>query len=102
MRLLLLIGISLITIATIVPGNVGRIQQAIQDFDAQIEIDPRHTNAFGGRAQAYSMVGDAQRALADVERGLELQPAVTFGLGALLRRIAASAATRPHLLRHSA
>ena len=53
---------------------VGKIQQAIQDFDAQIEIDPRHASAFGGRAQAYLIVGDAQRALADVERALELQP----------------------------
>ena len=41
---------------------------------AQIAIDPRHANAFGGRAQAYLIVGDAQRALADVERALELQP----------------------------
>ena len=52
----------------------GQFARAIQDFDAQVEINPRHAHAYNGRAQAYLIVGNPAQALPDAERALELHP----------------------------
>lgn len=53
-------------------GNLGRHQQAVQDFDQAIRLNPQDANAYGTRAMAYSFLGKDEEARQDVERAVQL------------------------------
>ena len=45
----------------------GRLQEAIDQFTKAIALDPRHREAFEGRAEAYSKQGRGERAEQDYQ-----------------------------------
>lgn len=46
----------------------GRIQEAIDQFTKAIALDPKHREAFEGRAEAYTQQGRGERAAEDYRR----------------------------------
>ena len=52
----------------------GRLDRAIEDFDAAIKIEPDYPLAFGNRAIAYHRKGDLDRAITDYDAAIRLDP----------------------------
>jgi tetratricopeptide (TPR) repeat protein len=53
----------------------GRLAEAIADDTAAIGLDPRRSELFDERGRAYAKGGDLDRAIADFEEALRLDPA---------------------------
>lgn len=47
-------------------------EQAIAEFEKAIELDPMNTDAYVGIAEAYSALGDTEKAIEWLEKGYEL------------------------------
>jgi tetratricopeptide (TPR) repeat protein len=54
--------------------SAGEADEAIQDFDAALALEPNLTDAFGRRAMARFHAGDIQGALRDLEETLRREP----------------------------
>jgi lipoprotein NlpI len=54
--------------------DVGRLDLAIQDFDAAIAIQPDAAASYVNRGNAYDIQGDYGRALDDYNQAISLQP----------------------------
>jgi len=54
--------------------GLGNYQQAIEDFDRAIELDPEFAEAYWGRGKTYHGLGNYQRAIEDFNRAIELDP----------------------------
>ena len=52
----------------------GRYDEAIADYDAALEINPKFASALNNRAWTYFKSGQPERGLPDVERSLSLSP----------------------------
>ncbi|MCH7577185.1 MAG: tetratricopeptide repeat protein [Chloroflexi bacterium] len=50
----------------------GKWQDAIREFDAAIELNPSHALAHAERGFAYGELGEANRAITDMERAIAL------------------------------
>ena len=53
--------------------KMGQHQQAVQEFTRAIGADPSSA-AYTGRALAYTCLGDLEKAVADYDRAIELEP----------------------------
>jgi len=53
--------------------KMGQHQEAVQEFTRAIEADPSSV-AYTGRALAYTCLGDLEKAVADYDRAIELEP----------------------------
>ncbi len=51
-------------------ASLKRYDEAITDYSRAIELDPNHTRAYTGRANAYTATGRFMEALADVNKVL--------------------------------
>ena len=54
--------------------NVGRLDEAVACFDQAIRADPNYANAWMWRGNTKSYLGDAERAIEDLEQALRLNP----------------------------
>lgn len=52
--------------------NIGQYQQAIEDSNKAIELDPRAANAYFNRALGYTFLGMDDQARADIEQAVSL------------------------------
>ena len=52
--------------------NLGQVEAAIGDYGEAIRLDPRHADAYAGRALAYTALGKDSEADEDVKRAEEL------------------------------
>ena len=50
----------------------GRWQEAIAEFDKAISLNPNHVDALAQRGYAYAELGEANRAIADLEKAIAL------------------------------
>ena len=50
----------------------GRLEEAIQDYDEAIRLDPQDADAYINRALAYTLLGKDAEANRDVDRAVEL------------------------------
>jgi tetratricopeptide (TPR) repeat protein len=51
-------------------------QEALDDFNTALELDPMRDGAWYGRARARALLGELRGALADLDRAIALNPAV--------------------------
>lgn len=51
---------------------MGRYEEALQDFNQAIEIDPKYPWAIASRGQTYLLIRHYQDALVDFTRAIEL------------------------------
>lgn len=58
----------------IVLSEQGRLQEAIQDFDAAINLGTNASNVFLNRGLAWGRAGDRERAVADFEQAIRRDP----------------------------
>ena len=54
--------------------HLGLYDQALADFDAVLQLDPRHATALRGRGYAHELSGRRAQAIADYERARLLEP----------------------------
>jgi tetratricopeptide (TPR) repeat protein len=54
--------------------KLGRLQEAFQDFDKALQLNPRHAYLYNNRAMAHSLNGEPDLALADLNKALALEP----------------------------
>jgi len=54
--------------------EIGNLQEAIEDFDQAITIDPNSVPAYFNRGQAYVLQGEIQKALTDFNQAIEIDP----------------------------
>src|SRR5688572_17450241 len=54
--------------------HTGNLQQAIQDFDRAIELDPNLAVAYGYRGTAYYLLEDLEQAKQNYTKAIELDP----------------------------
>ena len=66
-------------------NTLGRYEDALQDYDRALEIDPNLANGYINRGSAYSHLGQYEKAIADYEKGLELDPEIDEPPGFLKR-----------------
>ncbi|MFF7204675.1 tetratricopeptide repeat protein [Streptomyces sp. NPDC008141] len=59
---------------------MGRNEEAVEQFDRALALNPVYTWALGSRAMAYAALGRPERALADLERALALDPDYAWAL----------------------
>ncbi len=52
----------------------GRYEEALEDYDKSLKINPDYPHALNNRAWAYFKIGKPSQGLADVERALRLSP----------------------------
>lgn len=57
----------------------GDVDSAMKDFDAAVELDPRHAMAHNNRAACLSMKGEYAKAIADYTEAIQLDPADAYG-----------------------
>jgi tetratricopeptide (TPR) repeat protein len=57
-------------------GTLGQFnsEEAVEDLDRAIELDPGNAEAYYQRGMAYALTGDTAKALADYEQALSLNP----------------------------
>ena len=56
--------------------RMGRLAEAIADYDAAIAARPRYASALYGRGIARLQRGDAEGAVADMEAAIRIDPAI--------------------------
>src|SRR5260370_29414112 len=54
--------------------NVGRIDEAVTCLDRALRADPNYANAWMWRGNTRSYLGDAERAIEDLQQALRLNP----------------------------
>jgi len=54
--------------------NVGRLDEAVSCFDRALRADPNYANAWMWRGNTRSYLGDAERAIEDLQQALRLSP----------------------------
>jgi tetratricopeptide (TPR) repeat protein len=54
--------------------GLGNYQQALEDFDRAIELDPTFAEAYWGRGKTYRELGNNPQAIKDFDRAIELEP----------------------------
>jgi tetratricopeptide (TPR) repeat protein len=54
--------------------NLGRPEQALEDFNRAIDIDPTRADGFLGRANALNTLKRYEEALPDYNRAIEIEP----------------------------
>ena len=54
--------------------NVGRLDEAVSCLDQAIRADPNYANAWMWRGNTKSYLGDAERAIEDLQQALRLSP----------------------------
>jgi TolB-like protein/class 3 adenylate cyclase/Tfp pilus assembly protein PilF len=54
--------------------NVGRLDEAVTCFDQAVRADPNYANAWMWRGNTRSYLGDAERAIEDLQQALRLSP----------------------------
>lgn len=64
--------------------RLGRYKEAIEDYNAAIEIDQSNPDYFHDRGLAYDRLGDLDRALADLNRAMKLRPDETHAIRTLV------------------
>ena len=65
----------------------GEYDQAIEQYDHVIRLDPNHINALNNRGNAYLAKGAYEEAIADFDKAIALKPAspnLHYSLGHLL------------------
>ena len=53
---------------------LGRLDEALADYDQALQLDPKHSTVLDNRGNAYAMLGDLERALADHGAAIEADP----------------------------
>jgi tetratricopeptide (TPR) repeat protein len=53
---------------------LGQYQQAVEEFDQAIQIDPEFAGAYYHRAVAYGLLGQYQQAIEDFDRAIQIDP----------------------------
>ena len=53
---------------------LGKYQQAIDNFNEAIELDPEYADVYNNRGVAYAILGDNDQAIADFNKVLEIEP----------------------------
>jgi tetratricopeptide (TPR) repeat protein len=53
-------------------GKVGNYEQAIEDFDRAIKLNPQYADAYKGRGVAYRKLGNHRQAISDYDRSIEI------------------------------
>jgi tetratricopeptide (TPR) repeat protein len=71
---------------------LGKIELAIVDYSAAIQIDPRYATAYVNRGNALIQTKDYKRALDDFEAALRIDPALESAITG--RDLVKDAATR--------
>ena len=56
--------------------NRGRPEEALEDFNRAISIDPNHTDGYLGRANTLNTLGRYQESLEDYARVIEINPEI--------------------------
>lgn len=54
--------------------RLGRIQDALADFNRVLELDPNSARAFHLRGLAHEKAGDYAKAIADLSKAIEINP----------------------------
>ena len=54
--------------------NVGRLDEAVSCLDRALRADPNYANAWMWRGNTRSYLGDAERAIEDLQQALRLSP----------------------------
>jgi tetratricopeptide (TPR) repeat protein len=54
--------------------NVGRLDEAVTCLDQALRADPNYANAWMWRGNTRSYLGDAERAIEDLQQALRLSP----------------------------
>ena len=52
----------------------GRFDEAIEEYNKTIELNPNYAIAYAGRSQAYFRLGQYELAIHDAEKAIELAP----------------------------
>ena len=55
-------------------GGLGRHEEAIENCEKALEIDPNHAKAWNNKGYSLYKLGKAEEGLKDVEKALELDP----------------------------
>ncbi len=58
----------------IILGDLGLNEQAIQDFDKAIELNPEYPDHYYNRGSAFDEQGEYEKAIQDYDRAIELKP----------------------------
>ena len=67
----------------LINGGRGRYEQAVQDFESAITLDPANTQAYRGLADAYSSLGNFAKAESTFKQAITLKPTYWAGYNAL-------------------
>ncbi|MBL7200794.1 MAG: tetratricopeptide repeat protein [Anaerolineae bacterium] len=54
-------------------SSLGRVEEAIQEYDQAIEVDPDYSETYFNRGYAYKLLGEVDKAVADFERFLTFE-----------------------------
>ncbi len=54
--------------------RLGRIQEALADFNHVLELDPNNARAFHLRGLAHDKIGEYTKAVADLSKAIEINP----------------------------
>ena len=54
--------------------NIGRLDEAVSCLDRALRADPNYANAWMWRGNTRSYLGDAERAIEDIQQALRLSP----------------------------
>ena len=55
-------------------STIGYYQEAIEQYDEAIRIDPQDANTYNGRGLAYGGLGQYERAIQDYDEAIRLNP----------------------------
>jgi tetratricopeptide (TPR) repeat protein len=54
-------------------SSLGRVEEAIQEYDQAVEIDPDYPETYFNRGYAYKILGEVEQAVADFQRFLTFE-----------------------------
>ncbi len=55
--------------------RVGKLEQALADYDRALQLNPRLAKVYNNRANCYASLGNLAEAIADYETAIDLDPA---------------------------